>query len=166
MVALALVVDSVQRPEAPRAVVAPAEEREKHRVRRHPLLLRRTRHPVAHPHGPEREVDVVHQGDVRMVPVDREKPPVVLSAFLCTRRDVSVEPQRQHVKLPSAVVLFLVVHEQEKSPPVAVRGEDRPENVVRLPLVRVERPYCEKVVGGPLFVERPDLERDRKQKAT
>ena len=79
---------------------------------------------------------------------------------------MSVEPQRQHVELPPAVVLLLVVHEEEEAPPVAVRGEDGPENVVRLPFVRVERPHREKVVGGPLFVERPYLERRGEEKAT
>ena len=102
-----------------------------------------------------------------MVSVDREKPPVVPPlADFPARRDVSVEPQRQHVELPPAVVLLLVVHEEEEPPPVAVRGEDGPEDVVRLPFARIERPYCEEVVGGPLFVERPYLERRGEEKAT
>ena len=93
-----------------------------------------------------------------MVAVDREKPPVVLRGRFAALRLVPVEPERHEVKLPAAVVLALVVHEKAEPPPVAMGGKDRPEDVIDIALVGVERTNCKIVVGGSLFVERPDLE--------
>ena len=45
-----------------------------------------------------------------------------------------------------------------------MRGEDRPEDVVDIALVRVEWTDGKIVVGGSLFVERPDLESCGKKK--
>ena len=99
-----------------------------------------------------------------MVAIDREKPPVVLRGRFAALRLVPIEPKRHKVKLPAAVVLALVVEEEAKPPPVAVGGKDRPEDVVDIALVGVERAYGEIVVGGSLFVERPDLESCGKEK--
>ena len=93
-----------------------------------------------------------------MVAIDREEPPVVLRGRFAALRLVPVEPERHEVKLPATVVLTLVMEEEAEPPPVAVGGKDRPEDVVDIALVGVERANCKIVVGGSLFVERPDLE--------
>ena len=92
-----------------------------------------------------------------MVAVDREKPPVVLRGTFAALRLVPVEPERHEVELPASVVLALVVHEEAESPPVAMRGEDRPEHVVDIALVGVKRTNGEIVVDGSLLVKRPNL---------
>ena len=103
---------------------------------------------------------------MRMVAVDRKQPPVVLRGTFAAGRLVPVEPEREEFELPAAVVLRLVVHEEAEPPPVAVGREDRPEDVIRLPLAGVERTNCVIVLGGPLLVERPDLEGGGKKKVS
>ena len=89
---------------------------------------------------------------------------IYFSLWIAALRLVSVEPERKKIELPATVVLALVVQEEAKPPPVAMQGEDRPEDVVDIALMRVERTNGKVVVCGALFVERPDLESCGKEK--
>ena len=160
VVALALIVDAVDGPEAPRAVRPPAEEREQHGVRLHPVPA--ARHPVAVPERPEGELEVVHHPDVGMLAVYREEPPV--EALL---RVASVEPERDEGELaPLLLGVVLPVDEVAEAPPVAVLREDWPEDVHVLALRRPERTERVVVLLGLLLVERKHLEGRGEEKAT
>ncbi len=89
---------------------------------------------------------------MRMVSEKRKEAPV--TAFF---RIVSVEPQRNRLELPVTVNRRLIMQNKKRSPPIAMSGKKRPQNV-HIVLFACNERSDGKIIG--LFLEeRPDLNR-------
>ena len=154
VVAFTLVARAREGPHAPRAVRAPMNEREENDVRSHPFACRGARHFITHPKWPEREVPIVHQKEMRVVTIDGKKPRV---RFAFAR--AAIEPKRKDIELIRVrFEVPLIVNKPTAPPPIAMAREERPKNIRRLSLVRVERPRRLVVVFIALRVEGAYLE--------
>ncbi len=149
VVAFALMTDACEWPHTPRAIRAPMNEWEENDIRSHPFARRGPRHFITHPKRPQREVPIVHQKEVRVVAIDGEKPRV---RFAFAR--AAIEPKRQDIKLIRVrFKVPLIMNKPTAPPPIAMAREERPKDVRRLGLMRVERPRRLVVVFIALRVE-------------